>query len=631
MKKILIFIIAFIALEMNAQVTYNMVVNKENTPSEEFFINCLDSITYEKDDEGIDEQIIWIKNNHYSYPLSNIVNIEFSKSDVKYFIDSNSSNYHSAIITTYGDFGFLQRDTISKDGYIAVFGHKSEESYMCVKIDSLGLIRALSCENLNVSFYYNENTFNIALWDNDDYNLITNIPYEIISTNEDSYRLKDSYGWGHFLCLLSKIISIENLSVAENNKFRQLLIRLSNVNEKISIEQFESQLSRNVGPRRNQQVVDDILFIRDFFGDFSKGNYIKFIKDFEELLDRIERRVWYLWLDIQTLGAEEITPTSYKLSCRITGYNENHFKDFGGTNCGMKLYKTDDPDNSQYQEKGISHDGDYDFTFSGLELSTNYSYIPSVYLYWYETIGGVSDISISGLIGGSFPSGGVTTIRKRAGIIYGSEKSFSTPSPSASTGEVVEVTNKSAIVKCSYSNVEGLSCGVLVSNGGNTTKVSTSASEGERDISLSGLKPCTTYTYRAYVEDEGNTYYGENKTFTTNPPDISGTWSCKETHYDNAGNPKYTTYSVTLNENGSVKLSNYDNLVSGSWGISCGGGVHINVITLATQSFVGQLIWDGDVDDLENPTKITGVTYGDNWNTVVGSVRVGGYAFEMTR
>lgn len=111
------------------------------------------------------------------------------------------------------------------------------------------------------------------------------------------------------------------------------------------------------------------------------------------------------------------------------------------------------------------------------------------------------------------------------------------PKPSAITGECLEVTENSAVVKCSYNNAQNLSCGVTVIGGGDTLSVATDSSDGEREISITGLSPATTYTYYAYVVDvDGITYFGEDKTFTTEPkplPDLSGIWIFDQGYYGN--------------------------------------------------------------------------------------------------
>ncbi len=202
---------------------------------------------------------------------------------------------------------------------------------------------------------------------------------------------------------------------------------------------------------------------------------------------------------------------------------------------------------------------------------------------------------------------------------------------SLTTGTYSNVTDKSATVECTYFNVpEGAVCGVKYAWDGGSVKQPTSSGEGTKSITLSGLKPATTYTYCAYIEANGETYYGEDSTFTTELPDISGTWTCSETHYKRNGEIYYTTYTITLNEDGTVQCSNLNNILSSSWGLSKSGNVNIGVMDLATQTANSGVRWNGQVNNIENPSKITGSTNRWNFNHI-GAFEGDSYKFEMTR
>ncbi len=122
--------------------------------------------------------------------------------------------------------------------------------------------------------------------------------------------------------------------------------------------------------------------------------------------------------------------------------------------------------------------------------------------------------------------------------------------PSAITGECINVTDKSAIVRCSYNDVKDFKCGVTVTGNGKTLDVSTNSSNGEREINISGLSPATTYNYCAYVNVDGEIVNGETKSFTTekeedtpsSKPDLTGLWTftneifANETLYFEVGN-----------------------------------------------------------------------------------------------
>ena len=112
---------------------------------------------------------------------------------------------------------------------------------------------------------------------------------------------------------------------------------------------------------------------------------------------------------------------------------------------------------------------------------------------------------------------------------------FTTATPVATTVGVDEVADNFASVKCSYLCVpEGATCGVQYGAGENSSVVTTSASDGEKIINISGLEPNTTYSYRAYIQYSGETYYGETKSFTTKPkeiPDLSGVWTFNQQYF----------------------------------------------------------------------------------------------------
>ena len=214
---------------------------------------------------------------------------------------------------------------------------------------------------------------------------------------------------------------------------------------------------------------------------------------------------------------------------------------------------------------------------------------------------------------------------------YGKSVSFTTKTPSCFTGDVISKTDKSAIVECSYANVEdGFDCGIIVSGNNGTMKISTSSTDGKREINISGLSPATTYNYWAYVEVDGVPQNGEVKSFTTDLPDISGTWSCIEHHVRANGSTYDTSYSLTLGKDGSVQYSESSGIYSSSWSFSRNGTVTASIMDLATQYANSGKEWKGTVDDIENPTKITGGTYRWNYNQI-GYFQGDSVSVEMTR
>lgn len=208
--------------------------------------------------------------------------------------------------------------------------------------------------------------------------------------------------------------------------------------------------------------------------------------------------------------------------------------------------------------------------------------------------------------------------------------------PSCSTISLVSTTDKSAVVKCSYNNIyNGIQCGVMVSSDNATMKVSTSNNDGEREISISGLQPATTYNYWAYIEVNGIPENGEVKSFTTNPPDVSGTWTCTEKYYfawdKNYENPQYKDYPVILGKDGTVSIDGKSDYVSSSWSYGANGRLTIKVMDMATSDFNSGFDINLTADEAKNPKKFTGTINNWSFNSTIGYVSRGGNAVVLTR
>jgi len=257
----------------------------------------------------------------------------------------------------------------------------------------------------------------------------------------------------------------------------------------------------------------------------------------------------------------------------------------------------------------------------------------------------VKSISVSNKEGESFPViNGLqpnTTYTYRAFVqtkykkYYGKKKTFTTKYPSCSTGELVSKTDKSAVIKCYYTDVEddGFECGVVISSDNNTRKISTSSTEGKHEIPISGLSPATTYNYWAYVDIDGEIINGEVKSFTTNLPDISGTWSCTETYYlhQNYDNPQYKSYPIVLNKNGTVSIDGKSDYISSSWQLRSDGTLNIDITDAMIGDWINGIKFYLEVDDIKNPTKITGARCGWSVNNTVGYIERGGNPVVLTR
>ena len=206
--------------------------------------------------------------------------------------------------------------------------------------------------------------------------------------------------------------------------------------------------------------------------------------------------------------------------------------------------------------------------------------------------------------------------------------------PTATTGDYTNVTKNSATVSCTYENVpEGGVCGVEYTWDGGSHKQSASSSNGTQTITLSGLKSGTTYTYRAYIEDDGQMFYGGEKSFTTEVelPDLSGTWSC--TIYKDDGSV-LDTPSITLTSDGKATQKNSSFTPEsevGGWSINTSGAVGIN-FSWAGGSWSHPVYYgesfSGTVDSLTNPSSIEGIV-SRRWAGI--SEHGNSYKFKMTR
>lgn len=221
-------------------------------------------------------------------------------------------------------------------------------------------------------------------------------------------------------------------------------------------------------------------------------------------------------------------------------------------------------------------------------------------------------------------------------VATGTTNSFITKTPIATTGDYSNVTKNSATVSCTYENVpEGGVCGVEYTWNGGSTKQTVGSSNGTQSVTLSGLQPGTSYTYCAYIEANGQTYYGGDKTFTTKEqiPDVVGTW--QGTQYLLNGNV-YETFILTLNADGTAEIDETgENIMNsgvahGTWSVNANGAVGVSIVYYSTDTQWSTKSFSGTVDNVDSPSRVEGKVY---WSR--GHV-MGGYAdyentFVMTR
>lgn len=155
---------------------------------------------------------------------------------------------------------------------------------------------------------------------------------------------------------------------------------------------------------------------------------------------------------------------------------------------------------------------------------------------------------------------------------------------------------------------------------------------GTQTITISGLESGTTYSYRAYVEAYGQTYYGGEKTFTTQVklPDLSGTWYC--TIYKDDGSVLETP-TLTLTSDGKATQTGSSFTSSdrvGGWSININGkvGIGFNWTSGNYNPVYWQEAYSGTVNSMTSPSSIEG-TVSRRW---AGTSEHGNsYTFKMIR
>ena len=208
------------------------------------------------------------------------------------------------------------------------------------------------------------------------------------------------------------------------------------------------------------------------------------------------------------------------------------------------------------------------------------------------------------------------------------------PTPVATTGDCSKVTTNSATVSCSFENVpEGGVCGIEYTWSNGSKKQVISNADGPQTITISGLESGTTYSYCAYIEAYGLTYYGEEKSFNTKNeiPNITGVWNCKE--FQNGTQTGEATFELKADGAASSTTisgsGGYSRNSTGHWSINDEGHV---TIQFSWQGFSGGgwKSYGGTINSFVNPTQIEGTAN----DTYVGNMGGGGqqfYQFVMTR
>ncbi len=189
--------------------------------------------------------------------------------------------------------------------------------------------------------------------------------------------------------------------------------------------------------------------------------------------------------------------------------------------------------------------------------------------------------------------------------------------PIVITGESSVVAITSASFECTYMNFpDGAECGVEYAKNYYSYKDKIVAEcDGDTEkYTLTNLSAGTEYKYRAYMEIDGKIYYGEEKTFTTKHPDITGDWICTQYISDEG-----ESFLITINSDGTVTQNEYipsDNVKNPTSWYQNPTGMGIRIMMIAEQYATSQVWFSGEYDNVEDPQKITGTLTRSNSNAV---------------
>lgn len=507
-------------------------------------------------------------------------------------------------------------------GYLAAIGNILEDESALVYLDDSEQIREIFVDNIVFAFEYNDG-IDISVIESG-----REIVTEHVNVDNQNIMTRSSDDHGQEVGIINLVGNLQGMydaikEIVDNKGFSKKGTVMFIINKADSIRNLVRSLG---GPDIFNETFSDwlgvgmnIVGIKELAGMYGTSSILGPIGAF--LMTYAGLYATYLDLYDQHIEAfygncraeiSAITPEKNKLNIEvsISGYEPW----YNTLECGVVVQEKSLLKPSFSDEASIStitHNGSYMFVESGIKVNTVYSCRPFVIdkgraSLWKGFIGD--------MIGPLVRYGDANDVEIH---------------PSVSTGDCLSVEETAAVVKCSYTNVYGAECGVYVSSDDETMKFAANSTEGEQEVTLSGLRPATTYNYWAYVNVNGEYINGQIKSFTTDLPDVSGTWSCKEIRYTTNGE-YYNSYTVTLHDDGTVTTSLYDDFYGASWSRSATSlFVRIDVIaTLYSNSGYNLSI---TFDDPAHPNSGKGYAEQWNYNGMTGGSSSQRFELEMKR
>lgn len=599
---------------LRGQNTYSLQFTSD-TSENIINVDDIDSITYSYDGVSASyKQNIWTNNNLLSLS-TDIVDTVYIKSRPNFRLLTKDEDGMDAIISSQGDFLTLRDMPQGPDSLIAIWGNINDEQYNYALIDSGGLINTIILSDSIYFIVYGNDSLYI-LYNN---HMIRSISYG------DVYDIFQQFEPEPELLRIQCGAFTRN-PIYKTAKFLWLVTEFLLNPSKTAL----------------------ILYLRHFGpGDPNIRNFLVDILDFDlfviiEWVDNIFEMNYFGFATITTLDPIKIETCKYQLGCYVsipagttTYYDKIAYRgawyDYSVT---VTLKDKSIGGSTQSQSSPLASSLDSTFTdtitflFQNLDIQKHYSVETTLNVEYY-----ISDTAYwLGLKVDPIPS----PIRERKRK-FGEDKEFYTGTISITVGEAINVTNNSADIECSFANIpSGAEFGMKLCRVRDNQWLyfpSNASEEGDTIIPISELQACSQYTYLGYAKYKGVEYSSWNGGgLTTTSADLSGTWHCIETYYPTSESaiPTTNTYTITLNSDGTASCSEWDDIVLGAWTLSCDGSVGIDILIYATQFTDGGKDWWGTVNDINNPTVITG--YSQIWRTnTIGAYYGDGHQVVMTK
>ena len=466
--------------------------------------------------------------NRIEIKRSAINNMDVSKVEqlLEYQLFEKEIDGIDGIITQDGAYALL-KETPNNDAIVLIFGMFDEEDKDYMLIDGNGFIKAMSIGNNELlSFLYTPD----CVWILDDIGIvIAEIPYDEFMLPENEPQTRAT--------IITRNPIYQALSI--RNLIKDFLKKpIKTASRKILENFLNGKLGRSGETVNN--FIDAVFEVTD-------------ILNLLDLLDHLQEIEFFGIAELVTLPANIEDVVNVGLPCEIKNLSDKrpHYyakQKYGDVvnysyTLGMNVYENSSFISSiiNTQSKTVSGNGIETFEFKADKLNHIYGYEPSLKIDITIEIDleAACKATIQDLPPGYQIPAGETKLSKKSCIIYGDKESFVTPNVGGIIYDVLNVTDKSADINCSFSKTpSGAICGIEYSSDkSGVQRQTTSNSVGERIVTLSSLQPDTKYTCKAYVQYAGETYYSEtSESFTTDPeplPDLSGIWIFDQKYYGN--------------------------------------------------------------------------------------------------